>query len=119
MKLAVPCLAVFVAGSTVAVAGTATPDDCRAEFQANLLLQGGYAPEAVARAGKPGTAEAIYNACLAGLRGNGQGDYASRLAARPEAGPREARYRRGPQPACGVTFVAGSGYACHATRFGG
>lgn len=119
MRRVVFLLAAFMAPATGAIAGAITADDCRAEFQANLAVQGGYAPEAVVRAGRAGTAEAIYNACLTGVRGDVRARAMGRARVVSGARPQAVGYRREPQAACGVTLVAGNGYACHATRFGG
>jgi len=116
MKAAVLSIAALFALTAAAPAQTVvTQDDCRAEFQVNLRIQGGYASERDARAQRPGTAEAIYNACLAQARG--QGGYLSAQSAR--APVVAATYRRGPRPDCALIMVGGTRYACNATRFGG
>lgn len=60
---------ILAAGLAAPVAAKAalTADDCRAEFQDNLIRQGGYAPEKLARSGAAGTAEYYYNRCLAAV----------------------------------------------------
>lgn len=114
MKAAVLSVAALLALTVAAPAQTVvTQDDCRAEFQANLHIQGGYASERDARAQRAGTAEAIYNACLAHARG--QAGYMTEIARKAVV---TATYRRGPQPACGLILVGGNGYACNAARFG-
>ncbi|MFN3823245.1 MAG: hypothetical protein ACK4GW_07680 [Pseudorhodobacter sp.] len=116
MKAAILSVAALLALTVAAPAQTVvTQDDCRAEFQANLRLQGGYASERDARSRRPGTAEAIYNSCLAYTRG--QGAYVSVRAARTIVVP--VIHRRGPRPDCALVMVGGTGYVCNATRFGG
>ncbi|MBL4915656.1 hypothetical protein [Szabonella alba] len=117
LKAAACSIATLVALTVAAPARTVvTPDDCRAEFQTNLRLQGGLASERDALARRPGTAEAIYNACLAHTRGQG-GYVAVRASGSRFAEP--VVQRRGPRPDCALTMVGGAEYACYSTRFGG
>ena len=118
LKAAACSIAALVALTVAAPARTVvTPDDCRAEFQANLRLQGGLSSERDARSGRPGTAEAIYNACLAHTRG--KGGYVPASAASRKLLVEPIVQRRGPRPDCALTLVGGVDYVCYTTRFGG
>lgn len=105
--LLISALMTAAVAAPVAAQQAVTPDDCRAEFQANLIRQGGYAPEKLARSGAPGTAEYYYNRCLARVEGRA-GGY-DRVVTNKRGKVVQPLVSRDP---CSLEVVGGVAYRC-------